>query len=187
MRRIAWVDFAKYMALFIPVAWIYTHIKAGMLLGETWDGTLSRWDSWLFAGHDPVVIARSVVPAVLYPMFHHVYVALYPFMIGSILWLVFAGRRVRARRLTAALYLGYFIGVLAYHVMPSYGPAYFVAGDDTAQMCVETHHLQQVLLARVRAVQADPGGATLWPWVYIAAFPSLHVSRHAQALVVHAA
>ena len=177
MRRIAWLDFAKHMALFIPMAWIYTHIKAGVLLRESWDATLSRWDRWLCAGHDPVVLTRTVVPDYLYPFFHQVYVALIPLMMGTVFWLVLAGRRVRARRLAAALYLGYFIGVLAYHLMPSYGPAYVIPGNETAHICHATHHLQQVLLERVRAVQSDPGSTTLWPWVYIAAFPSLHVSH----------
>lgn len=176
-RRIAWLDFVKYMALFIPMAWIYTHIKAGVLLADTWDTNLHQWDLWLFAGHDPVLLTRSLIPEFCYPLFHRIYVALNPMMMGSILWLVLAGRRARARRLTAALYLGYFIGVLAYHALPAYGPAYAIAGNDSQQICVATHQLQQLLLERVQEVQAKPSSTVLWPWVYIAAFPSLHVSH----------
>ena len=148
-----------------------------MLLGGCWDATLSRWDRWLFAGQDPVLLARSMVPTVLYPVFNQVYIALNPVMMGTIFWLVLVGRRVRARRLAAALYFGYFIGVLSYHLMPAYGPAYFIPGDDPSGVSAGANHLQQMLLQHVRMVQADPGGTTLMPWIYIAAFPSLHVSQ----------
>jgi hypothetical protein len=108
---------------------------------------------------------------------HTVYMAFYPVLLGTLFGLTLAGRRTDAARLCCALVLGYYVGGLGYHVLPSYGPAYAYASASTAALSPATYHTQQLLLQHVEEVERNPATATIQPWMYVAAFPSLHVSH----------
>ncbi len=169
--------FLADMALFTVMSWIYAHLKAGLLLPPAGDAWLAAWDRWLFAGHEPWTLCRQIVPAWGASSLHVVYMAFYPVLLASLFGLTLAGRRADAARLACALLLGYYIGVLSYHVLPSYGPAYIYASASPEFVSPVTHGTQQLLLRHVQEVRRDASTATIQPWLYIAAFPSLHVSH----------
>lgn len=169
--------FLADMALFTVMTWIYAHVKAGLLLTPSCDELLAGWDRWLFAGHEPWVVCRQILPAWTASWMHIVYMAFYPVLLGVLFGLTLAGRRTDAARLCCALVLGYYVCALGYHVLPSYGPAYSYASAGTASLSPATHHTQQLLLEHVEEVQRNAATAAIQPWMYIAAFPSLHVSH----------
>lgn len=163
--------------LLLAMAWVYTHIKAGVLLGtQSWDATFYQWDCQLFAGHEPWVVVRNLIPAIFGEALSVVYMLLYPMIVGSILWLTLIRRGSTANALTCAVVLNYYLGVLAYHLMPAYGPCYFIESGSSAGVSQLSHYIQNRLAETTALVQAAPGNATILPWVYIAAFPSLHIS-----------
>jgi membrane-associated phospholipid phosphatase len=169
--------FTMDMALLTTMTWVYAHLKASVLLHQPVDEMLADWDRWLCGGYEPWNVIRQLLPAWSAPYMHLTYMAFYPVLLGSLLGLTFTGQRKRATRLCCALVLAYYVGTLGYHLLPSYGPAYTIGLATTETLSPATHRTQQLLLHHVDEVQTNAAAATIQPWLYIAAFPSLHVSH----------
>ena len=162
--------------LLTVVSWVYSHIKAGVLLDESHDDKLARLGPAL-CGDYPWALCRQLVPDALGGVFYVIYMALLPVLIGSVFWLALSGERRLADDLCGALVVAYYLGALSYHLLPSYGPAYYLGGAHPAGLSEDTAEVQQMLRAETEAVRRDPGRAVVVPWRYIAAFPSLHFSH----------
>lgn len=170
--------------LLTVMSWVYSHIKAGVLLDENHDADLARLGRALF-GDYPWALCRQLVPEAWGWVFHLIYMAFLPVLIGSVFWLALNGKHRLANDLSGALVVAYYLGALSYHLLPSYGPAYHLGGASPAGLSDDTAYVQQMLRAETEAVRRDPASAVVVPWRYIAAFPSLHVS-HVLILVWYA-
>lgn len=169
---------ARSLFLFFLCSWIYTHIKTGVLLGGD-DGNdlwLREVDRWIL-GDDGWLIARRWLPDASSEFFSFIYFAFAPSLLISILYLACAGNVPRARKLTTAILLGYFIGVLSYFLLPAYGPAFIFESATCENLSEVTHEAQVKLLKTTNEVRQNPATAVVLPWMYIAAFPSLHFSH----------
>lgn len=165
------------MLFLILMSWTYSHMKAGVLTStETCDPILQRIDLALCNGHSPVELARQWIPDWFATPLSVVYMAFFPVLIGCIFWLAFEGEQDRSDDLTCAIILAYYIGVLMYHLVPSYGPAYTINNSLLKGVNDSLVVVQQDLLQQVQEVQRNPSNAQIRPWKYIAAFPSLHVT-----------
>lgn len=169
---------ARSLFLFFLCSWIYTHIKTGVLIGGD-DGNdlwLREVDRWIL-GDDGWLIARRFLPNALSGFFSFIYFAFAPSLLISILYLACAGNVAQARKLTTAILVGYFIGVLSYFLIPAYGPAFIFESATCETLSPNTYDLQARLLKTTSEVGETPATAVVLPWMYIAAFPSLHFSH----------
>jgi hypothetical protein len=165
------------MILLTIMSWVYTHIKAGVLLGANYDQLLHRIDLMLFVGHEPWTLFRSLVPHSAAHFIHVIYMLFFPVLVASLFWLTLGNRKELAGRMTCALMIGYYVGALMYHVLPSYGPAYIFADASPQVLAPATYQVQQSLLRQVEAYQSVIQSSAVAPWKSIGAFPSLHVSH----------
>lgn len=169
--------FLRNCAMLAVMSWVYSHLKAGVLLGTTCDLLLRECDRLLLGGADAWSVCRGLVPVSCAPLLAGVYLSFLLVIVGSIFWLTLTGRTQAADALTCSIVLGYYLGVFAYHILPSYGPAYLQAEARPDVIAPSIVFLQQVVLDGTQAVQQDPAGAVVLPWTYVAAFPSLHLSH----------
>ena len=169
---------ARSLFLFFLCSWIYTHIKTGVLLagGDGNDLWLREVDRWIL-GDDGWLIARRLLSVGSSEFFSFIYFAFAPSLLLSILYLACAGNVVRARKLTTAILVGYFIGVLSYFLLPAYGPAFIFESATCEDLSPVTHEAQVKLLKTTNELRQSPATAVVLPWMYIAAFPSLHFSH----------
>src|SRR5262249_38312576 len=142
--------------LLTVMSWVYSHIKAGVLLDENHDAELSRLGPAL-CGDYPWALCRQLVPAAWGWAFHVVYMAFLPVLIGSIFWLTLSGEHRRADRPSGALVVAYYLGALSYHLLPCYGPAYYLGGANPTGLSDDTAYVQQILRTETEAVRRDPG------------------------------
>jgi membrane-associated phospholipid phosphatase len=168
---------AANVVLLTLVCWVYSHLKAGVLLGENVDAWLYEFDLWLCQGAEPWTLAREWMPTWCAGPLYVIYMAFLPVLLAAVLLLAMYGRKSAAAELMCALLLGYNLGGLAYHVLPSYGPAFVVESADPSELSPGVASVQRLILACVHAVQANPGQAEIYPWTYVGAFPSLHFSH----------
>ncbi len=169
---------ARSLFLFFLCSWIYTHIKTGVLIGaddrnDLWLREIDRW----ILGKDGWLIARQLLPETSSNFFSFIYFAFAPSLLVSILYLACAGNVARARKLTTAILVGYFIGVLSYFLLPAYGPAFIFESATCENLSPITHEAQVKLLKTTNEISQNPATAVVLPWMYIAAFPSLHFSH----------
>ncbi len=174
--RIPVRGFFGNMMLLCAMSWIYSHVKAGVLLGWSCDEWLYQLDCWLCAGQEPWVVLRALAPERWATPMFVIYMLFYPFLVGCIFWLTLSNRLKDAGQLTCALMVGYLIGALSYHLLPSYGPAFYVASAGTEELSPACFRLQCLLWDQTSLMRSQ-GAAAVQPWKYIAAFPSLHVSH----------
>ncbi len=169
---------ARSLFLFFLCSWIYTHIKTGVLLGvddgnDLWLREIDRW----ILGNDGWLIARQLLPDSSSNFLSFIYFAFAPSLLISILYLACAGNVARARKLTTAILVGYFIGVLSYFLLPAYGPAFIFESATCENLSPVTHEAQVKLIKTTNEISQNPATAVVLPWMYIAAFPSLHFSH----------
>jgi membrane-associated phospholipid phosphatase len=169
--------FAQNAALLAAVCWVYSHLKAGVLLGNNVDGWLYEVDVWLCGGSEPWTLLRDWIPAFFAGPLYVVYMAFLPVLLAAVFLLAMFGRTRTAGELMCALVLGYYLGALGYHVLPSYGPAFVVLSASPDELSPGVASIQDLILGCVQMVQVDPKGAEIQPWAYVAAFPSLHFSH----------
>lgn len=176
-EKLSLKGFAINAILLLVLSWIYSHLKAGVFLGgRSYDPLFYQIDCWLFGGHEPWVMARQVLPAIAGPVLNVVYMILYPLILGSALWLSLTRQQKRSDDLICAVTLTYLVGGLCYFILPAWGPVYFNASASPAEWSSLAQSVQNRLLVATQEVLASPGDAIIKPWVYIAAFPSLHIS-----------
>ena len=171
------VGFLRNCAVLTAMSWVYSHLKAGALLGTTYDVLLHDCDRLLLGGADPCVLCRALVPESWAGLLSAVYLLFLPVILGCLLWLTLTGRTGAADALTCSVVFGYYVGAFAYHMLPAYGPAYLKPEARPDSIAPSMVLLQQMLLDATQAVQHDPSNAVISPWRYIAAFPSLHFSH----------
>ena len=169
--------FAANLLILLLVCWWYSHIKTGVLLAETYDDVLYRWDCVIFGGAEPWQLCRHILDESCAGTLCLVYCAFFPVLIACILWLTLCGRQDRSDALTCAIVIGYAVGLLGYHLAPVYGPAFVFTSASPGELSPLTNEMQDLLWKRTTEVQQDPSRATILPWKYIAAFPSLHISH----------
>ena len=169
--------FAQNAALLAAACWVYSHLKAGVLLGNHVDGWLYEVDVWLCGGTEPWTLLRDWIPVFFAGPLYVIYMAFLPVLLAAVFLLVMLGRTRTAGELMCALVLGYYLGALGYHVLPSYGPAFVVESASTDELSPGVASVQDLILGCVQMVQLDPKGAEIQPWAYVAAFPSLHISH----------
>lgn len=174
-------SFTKNAIILTVMSWVYSHVKVGVLLGDTYDSAFRSVDRLLLFGYEPWALSRQLCPLFVADFLAVIYMLFLPLLIALIFSLSVSGKRSVADELTCSLVLGYYIGALGYHLFPAYGPAFTVSSASAAGVSPWMFEIQRTLLTHVQAMQADPGSAVVSPWAYIGAFPSLHVGHIAIA------
>jgi hypothetical protein len=165
------------LVLLLACSWVYSHVKVGVLFGPSHDDLLRRWDRAICLGHDGWQVARGTVPQVAAGLLHVVYMLFLPVVMSGAYWLSLQREYGRARKLTMAVITGYYLGVLAYFTLPSYGPAFVYDEAGCHEISPAAHRIQSLLLDATNRVHTDAATAQVHAWRYIAAFPSLHFSH----------
>ncbi len=168
-------SFLTNLALLLCISWIYSHLKTGIALQTLHDTLLYDLDRWLCGGHEPWELVRQWMPGAGFAL-HLIYMSFFPVLLAAIYWMTVFGSPQQANRLTCALCVAYLIGVLGYHLLPSFGPFYYCASGSSESVSLSAHRLQELLLYHVRQVQVS-ADSPISPWKYLGAFPSLHVGH----------
>lgn len=171
---LAWT--ARQTLLFSVMTWIYSHLKAGALVGGTYDEWLASIGRTISFGTPWWKLCQRLVPDCFADLLAVVYIAFLPVLVSCTIWLALTNRRRRADEMTCAIVLCYYLGALGYLLLPAYGPAFVDPNASPEHLSDEMYGLQRTLLEHVRAVQTDPATVVIQPWRYIAAFPSLHAA-----------
>jgi hypothetical protein len=168
-----WINIATILVL----SWVFSHLKAGVLLGETCDAQLRDMERTVFGGWEAWAFLQRVIPIQYGVFFTVVYWLFMPVVLGTILWCVLKCEESKCNELTCTLVLGYYIGLIGYFLIPSYGPAYVAPEAFPQAFSPRTAKVMQKLLLHTQEVQSNPATAVIVPWKYIAAFPSIHFSH----------
>jgi len=176
-RRLCFASMIINTVVLVSMSWIYAHLKAGVLLGASYDVQLRDLERMFLGGAEGWSTMRSVFSDDWGLFFTVVYWMFKPLILGTILWLILACKTSKANQLTCAIVLGYYIGVFAYHIVPSYGPCYLNRDACPVDSSPRTASVQQLLLWHTQDVQLNPETTVIVPWKYIGAFPSLHLSH----------
>jgi len=181
------VDLARFLVIVSLTSYVYSWLKVTLPLlrpDVLFDGGLFRLETALHLGVNPGRFLQGLFP----------YTALWKALDGwyaSFIYTVMAGvgwfasvlsRRDRAR-FSMGFALLWVLGSWWYFAMPSLGPCYVLKDDYKevrASMPMQSA-VMDVLFAhygRVRAFHRHPG-TDIFPYLGVAAMPSLHVAAHA--------
>lgn len=157
----------------------YGNIKSVVPLlrpGDLFDPQLDDLDRWLFFGHDPDQVLRSLLGTGFQTqILSSAYVLFIVFLPLSLaLALVFSRNLRTGLFLATALSINWTLGAATYLLVPALGPVYTTPRHFTGLPASEVTHLQAVLLDNRLAFLHDP--AVAGTGQAIAAFASLHCS-----------
>jgi len=176
-RRLCFASMIINTVVLVCMSWIFAHLKAGVLLGASYDIPLRDLERFVLGGAEGWSVLRAVISDDLSLLFTIIYWMFKPLILATIFWLILTCKTSKANQLTCAIVLGYYMGVIAYHLVPAYGPCYLDRAACPVELSPRTAFVQQTLLWHTQDVQLNPSTTVIVPWKYIGAFPSLHVSH----------
>lgn len=188
LRPLSLLDLARFLLVMSLTSFAYSWLKVALPLlrqDVLFDDVLYRVETALHFGVNPGRFLQGLFPYTsLWQGLDRWYGAFIYTVVGGMAWFVSVlSPRERARFLMGFALL-WILGAWWYFAMPSLGPC-FVLKDDYAGVRAAMPTQSAVMdvlydhFGRVRAFHRHPEGTDIYPYLGIAAMPSLHVAAQA--------
>lgn len=178
--RRAVVETGTTVFAFLLVSYVFTVFKASLFVGSApQDDLLFEWERYLWGvpSHRRIAEWASAHPGIV-ALSDAAYYRLFEHMTAVSVFLLGLGRSGVRQRYFSALVVCYLLGGVAYHVVPSWGPAFFERATFSFldEQPLITSHFRRILLGNTLAVQR--GDLQVMPsYEFLAAMPSLHIAH----------
>jgi hypothetical protein len=188
IRPLSLLDLARFLLFVSLTSFAYSWLKVTLPLlrpDVLFDDVLYRVETALHAGVNPGIFLQGLFPyTALWQGLDRWYAAFIYSVLAGIAWFVSVLSPRERARFAMGFSLLWILGAWWYFAMPSLGPC-FVLKDDyqgvRAAMPGQSA-VMDVLYAhfgRIRAFHRHPEGTDIYPYLGIAAMPSLHVAAQA--------
>jgi hypothetical protein len=187
-RPLSLLDLARFLFFVSLTSFAYSWLKVTLPLLRPdvfFDGVLYRIETGMHLGVNPGLFLQGLFPyTLLWNGLDSWYGAFIYSVLGGTVWFVSVLSARERARFAMGFMLLWVLGSWWYFAMPSLGPC-FVLKDDYAgvRAAMPTQSaVMDVLYAhfgRVRAFHQHPEGTDIYPYLGIAAMPSLHVAAQA--------
>ena len=187
-RPPSFVDLVRVLLFVSLTSFAYSWLKVTLPLlrpDDLFDDVLYRVETALHAGVNPGRFLQGLFPyPVLWRGLDRWYALFIYSVMGGLAWFVSVLSPRERARFAMGFSLLWIVGAWWYFAMPSLGPC-FVLKDDYADVRAAMPDQSAVMdvlyghYGRIRAFHRHPEGTAIYPYLGIAAMPSLHVAAQA--------
>ena len=188
LRPLSLFDLARFLVFVSLTSFAYSWLKVALPLLRPdvfFDDVLYRIETGMHLGVNPGRFLQGLFPyTLLWNGLDRWYGAFIYSVVGGMAWFVSVLSPRERARFAMGFALLWVLGSWWYFAMPSLGPC-FVLKDDYADVRAAMPTQSAVMdtlyahFGRVRAFRQHPEGTDIYPYLGIAAMPSLHVAAQA--------
>lgn len=188
LRPLPLFDLARFLLFVSLTSFAYSWLKVTLPLlrpDVLYDDVLFRVETALHAGVNPGRLLQGLFPyAALWQALDRWYAVFIYSVLGGMAWFASVLSPRERARFAMGFALLWILGAWWYFAMPSLGPCY-VLKDDYAEVRAAMPAQSALMdglyvhFGRIRAFPRHPEGTDIYPYLGIAAMPSLHVAAQA--------